>query len=98
MPYQIHLIVYGHRSALARVESVEYKPPGYSEGHFRQAGGPPERLFELKELANGFSIVQAHIQLRSQPASYPKILRLSRFINMSESGPNLIDDFIRRMK
>lgn len=98
MPYQIHLIVYGHRSALARVESVEYKLPGYPDGHFRQAGGPPERLFELKELASGFSIVQAHIQLRSQPASYAKILRLSPFINMSESGPNLIDDFIRRMK
>jgi hypothetical protein len=96
MPYQIHLIVYGHHTALARVESVEYRLPGYPAGHDRQGGGPPERLFELKELANGFSIAQAHIQLHCQPAGHPRILRLSRFINMSESGPRLMDDFIRR--
>lgn len=98
MPYQIHLIVYGHRSALARIKSVEYSLPEYPKEHTRQAGGPPERLFELKELANGFSIAQAHIHLHSQPPVYPKILRLSRFINMSESGPRLLDDFIRRQR
>jgi hypothetical protein len=96
MPYQIHLIVYGHPTALARIESVEYHLPGYPVGHDRQAGGPPERLYELMELANGFSIAQAHIQLHSQPLGHPRILRLSRFINMSESGPHLFDDFIRR--
>jgi hypothetical protein len=93
MPYQIHLIVYGHPTARARVESVEYLLPGYPKGHDRQAGGPPERLFELKELANGFSIVQAHVQLRFQPPGHPRILRLSRLTNMSESGPRLFDDF-----
>ncbi len=97
MPYQIHLIVYGHRTALLRIESVEYQLPGYPERHDRQPGGPRERLFELKELANGFSIAQANIRLRSQPDGYPSILRLSRFVNMSESGPRLEDDFIRRV-
>ncbi len=96
MPYQIHLIVYGHRTARARIESVEYRLPGYPAGHDRQTGGLPERLFELMELANGFSIAQAHIQLHSQPPGHPRIIRLSRFINMSESGPRLMDDFIRR--
>lgn len=96
MPYQIHLIVYGHRTALARIELVEYRLPGYPEGHNHQAGGPPERLFELKELANGFSIAQAYIHLHSQPPGHPRILRLSRFITMSESGPRLFNDFIRR--
>lgn len=96
MPYQIHLIVYGHPTALARIESVEYLLPGYPVGHGRQAGGPPERLHELMELANGFSIAQAHIHLHSQPLGHPRILRLSRFINMSESGLRLFDDFIRR--
>jgi hypothetical protein len=96
MPYQIHLIVYGHRSALARIKSVEYRLPGYPAGHDRQVGGPPERLFELMELANGFSIAQAHIHLHSQPPGHPRVLRLSRFINMTESGPRLFDDFIRR--
>jgi hypothetical protein len=96
MPYQIHLIVYGHRTALERIESVQYHLPEYPEGHDHQAGGPPERLFELKELAYGFSIAQAHIHLHSQPPGYPTILRLSRFVNLSESGPRLFDDFIRR--
>jgi TIR domain len=95
MPYQIHVIVYGHPSALARVESVEYLLPGYPEGHDHQDAGPPERLFELKELANGYSIVQALVHVR-QPPGHPRILRLSRFINMSDSGPRLFDDFIRR--
>ncbi len=98
MPYQVHHIVYGHRSALERIVSVKYMLPGYPEGYKEQVGGPPECLFELKELANGFSIIQAHILLHSQPPGSPRILRLSRFINMSESGPRLIDDFIRRMK
>ena len=98
MPYQIHLIVYGHRSALDRIESVEYSLPGYPEGHDRQTGGLLKNLFDLKELANGFSIAQAKIRLHSQPPGYSKILRLSRFINMSESGPRLFDDFIRRVQ
>jgi hypothetical protein len=93
MPYQIHLIVYGHPTARARIESVEYLLPEYPKGHDRQVGGPPDRLFELKELANGFSIVQAHIQLRLQPPGHPRILRISRLTNVSESGPRLFDDF-----
>jgi hypothetical protein len=96
MPYQIHLIIYGHPTALARIKSVEYRLPGYPEGHERQPGGPPERLFELKELANGYSIAQAHIRVHSQPPGYPNTLELSRFINMSESGPRLFEDFIHR--
>jgi len=96
MPYQIHLIVYGHRTALARIESVEYRLPGYPDGHDRQYGGPPERLFEIMELANGFCIAQAHVHLTRQPPGHSRVLRLTRFINMSESGPRLFDDFIRR--
>lgn len=95
MPYQIHIILYGHPSALARVESVEYYLPGYPSGHEHQKGGPPDRLFELKELANGFSIVQAHVHLHSQPQGHPRTLHLSRFINMAENGPRL-GEYIRR--
>ncbi len=85
MPYRIHLIVYGHPTALARIESVEYYLPGYPTKRQRQSGGPPEFLFELKELANGFCIAQANITLRLQSRG----IRLSRFINMSDSGPRL---------
>lgn len=94
MPYQIHLIVFGHASAMSQIESVVYKLPGYPPGHDRQSGGPPERLFELMELANGFSIAQAEVRIK--PPGRPRVLHLSRLINMSESGPRLLDDFIRR--
>lgn len=98
MPYQIHLIIYGHWSALKRVKSVEYNLPGYPKGHERQTRDERSKLFELKELANGFSIVQANVHLENQPRPFPPILTLSRFINMSESGPKLLDDFIHRSK
>lgn len=97
MPYQIHIIIFGHETALKRVRKVEYCLPGYPPGHERQIGGPPERLFELKELANGFSIVQAHVQIKEQPPGYPKVITLSRFINMTESGPRILDQYSRSL-
>lgn len=90
MPYQIHIVVHGHDSALKRVRSVEYRLPEYPEGHDRQQGGPAERLFELKELAEGFTIAQAHVQV-DQPGGRTGVVRLSRFINMTETGPRLLD-------
>lgn len=96
MPYQIHLIVFGHHSATKRIESVEYYLPGYPEGYQYQAGGSPERLFELKELANGFCVAQATVRLKDTGYDHPRIVSLSRLINMTESGPRLFDDFIRR--
>ena len=96
MPFQIHLVVFGHHTATSRIESVEYHLPGYPEGHQRQSGGPPERLFELKELANGFCVAQAHVRLRDQPPGHPKVIRLARLVNMSERGPRLLDDLLRR--
>jgi hypothetical protein len=98
MPYLIHLIVYGHESALARIEFVEYYLPGYPNGHDRQRGGPENRLFELKELANGFSIAQAKIhfwpRIKQGKQPIPQApITLSRFINMSDNGPRL-DSFI----
>ena len=98
MPYQIHVIVYGDLSALKRIESVEYFLPGYPKGHNHKIVSTPDCLFELKELANGFCIIQANVHLQPQPQGGPKILRLSRFINMSESGPRLFDDFISRVQ
>ncbi len=97
MPYQIHIIVFGHETALKRVREVEYCLPGYPPGHDRQMGGPRERLFELKELANGFSIVQAHVQIDRQPPGHSRVLTLSRFINMTESGPRLLDQYGRSL-
>ena len=86
------VIVFGHPTVLDRIESVEYRLPGYPDGFDRQNGGPRERLFELKELANGFCVVQAFVRLKKQPGA----IRLSRLVNMSESGPRLFDDFVHR--
>jgi hypothetical protein len=97
MPYQIHIIIFGHETALKRVREVEYLLPGYPPGRERQIGGPLERLFELKELANGFSIVQAHVKIEGQPPGHPKVLTLSRFINMTESGPRILDQYSRSL-
>ncbi len=96
MPFRIHVIVYGHYTALQRIESVTYHLPGYPPGNERQKGRDREQLFELKELANGYSIIQAHVHLKSQPPGHPKVVILSRFINMTESGPRLLDEFVRR--
>ena len=98
MPYQIHLIIYGHETALERIESVDYYLPGYPDGYQHRRGAAEDRLFELKELANGFSIAQATVNFRprafkGKPAARQAPMTLSRFINLSESGPRL-DDFI----
>src|SRR5262245_41626427 len=92
MPYQIHVVLFGHPSALDRVDRVAYKLPGYPNGHAHAIKNEREKLFELKQLANGFSIVQADVFMKRPQ----RVLRLSRFINMSESGPRLLDDFIGR--
>lgn len=96
VPYQIHVIIYGHDTALERIEKVDYKLPGYPEGHNTKTSNERSELFELKQLAYGFTIIQADIHLKDQPKPYRPILKLSRFINMSESGPRLFNEFISR--
>jgi hypothetical protein len=73
--------------------------PGYPEGYKHQRGAAENRLFELRELADGFSIAQATVHFRPRkkkgtPPIRQAPITLSRFINMSESGPRL-DEFIR---
>jgi hypothetical protein len=36
---------------------------------------------------------KAHIQLRLQPPGHPRVLRISRLTNVSESGPRLFNDY-----
>ena len=98
MPYRIHLIIYGHETALERIKSVDYYLPGYPKGYQHQHSEAKDRLFELKELANRFSIAQATVNFRprankGKPPARQANVTLSRFINLSESGPRL-DDFI----
>jgi hypothetical protein len=84
--YQIRLIVFGHHTALDRVERVEYTlSPAYPPDQRRVVQTDRRDCFQLKQLANGYSVVDADVYVRDQPVG----LHLSRFVNMSDTGPHL---------
>ena len=84
--YQIHVIVFGTPEALRRVEYVVYR---LEKAYPRplQVGGPLNTNFELKELANGHSLIRAEAYVRDQAEP----VRLSRFIDLTDESPPLKD-------
>jgi len=82
--YQLHVILFGENEALDRVEYVMYRlNPAYPE---------PVRLsssratcFELKELANGYSLLRAEVKIKEQT----ELIYLSRFIDLTDESPRL---------
>jgi hypothetical protein len=82
--FQIHVIVFGSSEALHRVEYVVYRLEK-SYPNPVQIGGPLETNFELKELANGYSLLraEAHVSGQQEP------VRLSRFIDLTDQSPPL---------
>ena len=88
--YRIHVIVYGTAQALDRIDKVEFiLHPSYRE-RSRQTGGERSRCFELKELAYGETVVEAHVKLKNQIES----IRLRRYINLTETGPRLDERYM----
>jgi hypothetical protein len=88
--YQIHVIVFGDHSALDRIQKVAYYlDPAYPDPV--RESTDRQRNFELKELANGYSVVRADISIQGQV----ELVRLSRFINLTETGPRLEAEFMR---
>jgi len=82
--YQIHVILFGEKAALDRVEYVVYRlDPTYPDPV--QCGGPRRTQFELKELANGYSLIRADVKIRDQE----EIIFLSRFCDLVEESPKL---------
>ena len=82
--YQIHIIVFGTPEALRRIEYVVYRlDKAYPKPV--QIGGPLETNFELKELANGYSLVRAEVHVTGQAEP----VRLSRFIDLMDQSPEL---------
>ena len=82
--YQIHIVLFGPKAALARVEYVIYHlDPSYSRPV--RAGGPRETGFELKELANGYSLARAEVKISGQD----ELIYLSRFIDLTDESPRL---------
>ena|SRR5215207_228910 len=82
--YQIHVILFGEKAALDQVEYVSYiLDPAYPRP--RQYGGPRKTNFELKELANGYSLIRAEVKIKDQE----KAVLLSRFIDLTDTSPPL---------
>ncbi len=82
--YQIHVIVFGPPEAMERVEYVIYRLENSYPQPVKQ-GGPLKTNFELKELANGYSLLRADVHVRGQ--SDP--VRLSRFLDLTDQSPRL---------
>ncbi len=82
--YQIRVGVFGHPEALARISTVRYLlDPSYPKAVYEVAD--PSCYFQLKELANGYSVIRAEVCVKGQQ----ELVRLSRFINLTEKGPRL---------
>lgn len=82
--HRIHVIVFGTAEALRRVDYVVYR---LEDAYPRpvQIGGPLNTNFELKELANGYSLLRAEVHVRGQAEP----VRLSRFIDLVDQSPRL---------
>lgn len=88
--YQVQVILFGQNSALDRVEYVLYRlDPAYPTPI--RTGGVREANFELKELANGYSLVRAEVKIKGQAA----LVYLSRFIDLTEESPRLKGTYVQ---
>ena len=78
--YNIHVKVFGTRDALRRIDYVVYLlDRAYPDP--ARLGGPPETNFQLKELANGYSLVRADVSVRGQAEP----VRLSRLVDLTQN-------------
>jgi hypothetical protein len=82
--FQIHVIVFGQPAALDRIDRVVYHlDPAYPyETH---VGTSRAKNFGFYDLANGYSMIRAVVKVVNQV----ELVELSRFINLSETGPRL---------
>lgn len=86
--YCFQVIVQGQESVLDRIEYVKYKlNPTYPNSD--QIKHDRNKYFELKELAWGASTIKAEVKIKNQE----KIIKLSRFINLAETGENLLKKY-----
>lgn len=80
----IHVIVFGTREALERVNYVVYQLDRAYPSPVR-LGGAADTNFELKELANGYSLIRADVYVRGQRVP----VRLSRLIDLTATSERL---------
>jgi hypothetical protein len=89
--YQIHVIVYASESVLGRTRKVRYVLDAAYPEPVKEIADR-DRFFEFKELANGYSVVRAEVFVDGEV----KPVVLQRFINLTETGPRLESEFMRR--
>ena len=82
--YRVHVIVFGTPGALKQVEYVVYRLEDAYPSPV-QIGGTLPTNFELKELANGYSLIRAEVYVQGQVQP----VRLSRFIDLTDTPPPL---------
>lgn len=86
--YQIHVILFGPKETLDRVEYVVYRlHEAYPEPV--KTTNSRKQCFELKELANGYSLLRAEVKVRKQM----EMVNLSRFIDLTEVSEPLKNMF-----
>lgn len=91
--YQIHVIVFGSRAALEKIEKVVYRLED-SYPRPTQNGGSLLTQFELKELAHGYSLVRAEVYIKDQEEP----VHLSRFIDLMPESPPLRGTYLFMQK
>lgn len=87
--YRIQVMLVGHPGALARVKAVNYLLDGAYKGRTARRQDDRTGNFGFSELANGYSVVDASVEIEDQDTR----VHLSRFINLMENGPDLVKQF-----
>lgn len=98
--YRWDVCLYGSKQALNRVDKVTYflhpaydypddDPPSFAVNHL-EGKEHRQSCFLLKQLANGHSLVRAHIKIKRQP----ELVKLSRYINLFQTKDKISDYFV----
>jgi hypothetical protein len=93
------IALYGSKKALDRIEQVTYflhpayeipdgDPPSHAVVTLK-ASNSRKHCFRLRQIANGHSLVRAHVKVRGQNEP----VKLSRYINLFDSAAR-IDDYL----
>ncbi len=82
--YCFHAIIQAPDEVLERIEYVKYHlHPSYPNSV--QTITDRKNHFKLKELAYGESNLKAEVKIKGQP----ELIKLSRYINLTETGPRI---------
>ena len=80
----IHVVIQARDEVLDRIESAKYVLDASYPNRIQVKTDRATR-FELKELANGESIIRCEVRIKGQ--SVPVLLE--RYINLTDTGPGL---------